>query len=341
MGMGLRLIAVLALALAVRASAQPPSAQAPHHSTTLESPLFEVHSREELQARADAGMVIERDRSAAAELDEHRKLDRSLRALLPQRPGVVDAYVISIALDSDAVFAREARVAGDVLRRRYDAAGRSVVLAGTDGTGPNPLPRGTPASFAIALARIAELMDRREDVIVLYTTGHGAPFGLYYYDGDNGYGAISPNRLRAMLDGLGIGNRLLILSACYSGVFVPVMQSETSAILTAAAYDRTSFGCRAENDWTFFGDAMINHALRKPQPLAAAFAEANGLVAGWEARLRAPPSQPQLFVGAGAARWLGPLERRIPALATQPVGRPAVETSMIEVQPSAPTSKPN
>src|SRR4029077_11554875 len=104
-------------------------------------------------------------------------------------------------------------------------------------------------------------------------------------------------------------------SACYSGVFVPVLQSETSAILTAASADRTSFGCRAENDWTFFGDAMINHALRKAQPLAAAFAEASTLVGGWETRSNVLASQPQVFIGTGAARWLTPLERRIPPAA--------------------------
>ena len=75
-------------------------------------------------------------------------------------------------------------------------AGRTIVLAGTDGAAPSALPRGSPATLAIALARIAELMDESEDVLVLYTTSHGAPFGLYYNDGDSGYGAISPNRLR-------------------------------------------------------------------------------------------------------------------------------------------------
>ena len=179
------------------------------------------------------------------ELDEHRKLDRALRALGPQRAGAVDAYVVSIALDSDPVFGREARVAGDVLARRYGAAGRTIVLAGTDGTAPSALPRGTPGTLAIALARVAELMDENEDALILYTTSHGAPFGLYYNDADNGFGAVSPNRLRSMLDGLGIRNRLLILSACYSGVFVPVLRSDTTAIITAASHDRTSFGCQA------------------------------------------------------------------------------------------------
>jgi hypothetical protein len=330
MHMALRMIAALALILpGAAATQQGPAArqafQPPRHSAP--SPLFAGASRLEAIARADSGMQIERDRAPAGELAEHRKLDRALRALAPQRAGVVDAYVVSIALDSDPVFGREARVAGDVLRRRYGALGRTIVLAGSDGSGPSALPRGSPETLAIALARIAELMDKREDVLVLYTTSHGAPFGLYYNDGDSGYGAISPNRMAAMLGELGIGNRLLILSACYSGVFVPRLQSETSAIVTAAAFDRSSFGCLAENDWTFFGDAMINHALRKAQPLAAAFAEAQGLVAGWEVQFQVQPSMPQIFLGAGVARWLDPLERRTPRTATHPVGRPALESS--------------
>jgi hypothetical protein len=316
--------AIAALALSMPgASAQ--TWQPPRH--TQPTPMIGEGTPLDITLRADAGTQIERDRAPAAELEEHRKLDRALRALAPQRPGTVDAYVLSVALDSDPVFGREARGAGAVLGRRYGAAGRSIVLAGSDGSGPSPLPRGTPATLGIALARIAELMDRREDVLVLYTTGHGTPVGLFYNDGDSGYGLISPNRLAVMLDQLGLTNRLLILSACYSGIFVPRLQTAASVIVTAAARDRSSFGCIAENDWTFFGDALINHALRRPQPLPAAFGEANGLIAGWEGRLQAQPSLPQLFVGPGAARWLAALDGRAPQAATRPTGRPAIEST--------------
>jgi peptidase C13-like protein len=325
MRMEMRTIAALALMLATAAVAQ--AWQPPRHSAPA-SPLLVAGTPLDMAFRADAGTQIERDRSPAGELEEHRKLDRALRALAPQRAGMVDAYVLSVALDSDPVFGREARAAGDVLQRRYAATGRTLVLAGSEGSAPSALPRGTPGTLAIALARLAELMDEREDVLILYATTHGVPFGLYYHDADNGYGAISPSRLRAMLEGLGLANRLLIINACFSGGFVPQLQSETSAIVTASSRDRSSFGCAAENDWTFFGDAMVNHALRKPQPLAAAFAEADSLVSGWEASGRISPSRPQLFIGAGTARWLGALEKRMPKTATQPAGRPAIDTSL-------------
>ena len=95
--------------------------------------------------------------------------------------------------------------------------------------------------------------------------------------------------------------------------------------MTAASADRTSFGCRAENDWTFFGDAMINHALRKPQGLEAAASEARDTISGWEIANQLPSSNPQVAIGDGVASWLGPLEARTPKTATAPVGAPATD----------------
>jgi len=276
------------------------------------------------RASLELGPELDRDRSPTWMLADQRRLDKALAALQPQTKGVVDAYVVAIGLDSDPIFGREAREAGKVLSRRYGAAGHTIVLAGTDGSGPSLLPNGTPRALALTLARIAELMDRSQDVVVLYTAGHGAQVGLAYHDGDEGFGIISPARLARMFDELGIRNRLLILSACYSGVFVPSMASDTTALLTAASADRTSFGCAADKDWTFFGDAMINHALRQPVPLAKAGEDARALIAQWERMGKITPSQPQVSIGRGVAKWLAPLEARMPKTATPMVGRPAI-----------------
>jgi hypothetical protein len=276
-------------------------------------------------AYANGGMQIERDRAPDDTLAEHRRIARALGGLLPRRKGVVDAYVVAIALDSDPVFGREAREAAKVLARRYDAVGRTIVLAGSDGSGPSDLPRGSPDHLSIALARIAELIDAREDALILYTTSHGAPIGIVYNDADQGFGAISPDRLAAMLGALGIDRRLVIVSACYSGIFVRALAGEETAVLTASSGDRSSFGCQSDNDWTFYGDALINHALRKPQPLAAASAEATALVATWENAGQLTPSLPQTSIGEKARLWLTELDRRTPKGATAPVGRPAIE----------------
>lgn len=307
------------------ASATPQQYSPPQH-TAPPPPGIARSTPFEVVQQADGGTQIERDRPARHALAEHRRLAKALAPLLPQRKGVVDAYVLSVALDSDPVFGREARGAAKVLSRRYDAAGRTLTLGGTDGAAPSPLPMGSPANIEAALARIAELMNPAEDVLILYTTSHGAPFGIVYNDGNEGFGAISPTRLARLLDSFGIRRRLLIVSACYSGVFVPVLQGPQTAIVSAAASDRSSFGCMAENDWTFFGDALINRALRKPQPLGSAVTEATGLIAGWEQQGNLKPSLPQQSIGAEVRTWLAPLEARMPKAATQPVGRPSVDS---------------
>lgn len=313
---------LLTILLAIVAGAAPAQTyRPPEHTRPV--PLIAGAGEAGLVELADHGGAIEHDRAPGWQLAEHRRLSQALAGLAPQRKGVVEAYVLAAALDSDPVFGREAREAGRVLARRYDAARRTMVLAGTEGTTESALPMGSPANLEVALARIAEVMDPAEDVLVLYVTSHGARFGLVYNDADQGFGAIAPRRLWSTLSHLGIRNRLILISACYAGVFVPMLSSDTTAIVTAASADRTSFGCAADNDWTFFGDALINHALRKPQPLAAAVQEAVQTIAGWERDAQLDPSNPQVAIGDGAARWLAKLDAHAPSAATSPVGRPA------------------
>lgn len=311
-----RALAVLALLGAAPAPFKPVE-------HTAAPPFLDKMSPGEIAYAADIGTSIERSRSAKYQLAEHRRLAAALARLTPGRKGAVDAFILSVGLDSDPVFGREAREAGRVLTRRYAATGHSVTLAGTDGSGPGTLPMGSPANIAAALARIAELMGP-EDVLVLYTTSHGAQFGVVYNDGDAGFGLLGPSKLAGLLNELGIKNRLLLISACYAGVFVPTLVTDSTAIMTAASATQTSFGCQADNDWTFFGDALVNHALRKPQGLATAVAEATMTIAEWEAKGRLQPSQPQSYIGAKAKIWLDQLERALPP-ATAPVGKPATD----------------
>ncbi|MBK7284789.1 MAG: hypothetical protein IPI83_10780 [Sphingomonadales bacterium] len=52
-------------------------------------------------AAANRGIVTEQGRDAAWHYAQHRLLGGAINALKPQRPGVVDAYVIVAGLDSD------------------------------------------------------------------------------------------------------------------------------------------------------------------------------------------------------------------------------------------------
>ena len=276
------------------------------------------------QIRVDWGAVLA---PPAQQLADHRRINAAIRALKPQRKGVIDAYVIVVALDSDPVFNREAREAGRVLSRRFAADGRTIVLAADEGQSKASAP-GSINHLAIALAATAEVMDRNEDVLVFYSTSHGHPVGgLVYKDVARGIGALPPPKLAQLIDAPGFRNRLLIIQACYSGQFVAPLATDRTIIATASAADRPSFGCSAGNDWTLYGHALVNVAMREPQPLEAQFRRAAEIVAEAEQRAGLPPSNPQLSIGGATAGWLKALEARAPKTATKPVGEPPADVA--------------
>lgn len=261
----------------------------------------------------------------APQADDQARIAAALGELQPQRPTVVDAYVIVAALDTDAVFGREAREAGRVLARRFDAQGRTIVLADDEGT-DRAGAAGTPYHLSLALARAAALMDRSEDVLVLYTTSHGTPrAGLNYKDDARGTGVLTPDQFAAMLAQHGFENRLIIIQACFSGQFVPSLAAPRTVVATAASAMNSSFGCSPGNDWTFFGHALINRAMRIPDTFARQFRRAVVTIIGWERKLAIEPSNPQINVGKETAAWLAALDARAPKTPSLPVGKPPSE----------------
>jgi hypothetical protein len=281
-----------------------------------------------LLALSSAGSCLAQDTtpgSPSLHAEDERRLGAALARLQPQRPGVVDAYVVVAALDADPVFNREAREAGRVLARRFDAEGRTLVLGEDEGSDQADAP-SSPQDLGEALSRVAAVMNRDEDVLVLYTTSHGSPdAGLNFRDPERGAAIIAPPELAAMLDRAGAKNRLIILQACFSGQFVPALQGPRTVVATAASSMKSSFGCSAGNDWTFFGDALINHAMRQPDTLVRQLRRAFVTILGWEQHLGYDSSSPQIEIGRDTAGWVAALDAREPKTASAPVGRPPSE----------------
>ena len=262
--------------------------------------------------------------------EQDSRLEAALAALPAQRPGTVDAYVIVAALDDDPVFNREAREAGKVLAKRFDAEQRTIVL-GEDEGAERADASGTTHHLERAIARATGMMDGNEDVLILYTTSHGSPHeGLDVRHSVHGSDIISPERLKAMLAANGVQNRLVIIQACFSGQFLPALKGPRSVAVTAASSMTSSFGCSASNDWTFFGHALINQAMRKPDTLARQLRRAVVSIIGWEGKLGIAASNPQIDIGSETGAWLAALDAHAPAVPPNPVGSPPSELSRQE-----------
>ncbi len=106
---------------------------------------------------------------------------------------------------------------------------------------------------------------------------------------------------------------------------MPVLAAPKTVVATAASAASSSFGCSPGNDWTFFGHALVNQALRQPDTFARQFRRAVVTIFGWEQKLGIAPSNPQISIGKDTSGWLAALDAHAPKSAGSPVGKPPAE----------------
>jgi hypothetical protein len=129
-------------------------------------------------------------------------------------------------------------------------------------------------------------------------TMHGTPEHQLFVQMPPAYvDLIDPRELRAALDDAGIRNRVLVISACYSGGFVPALKSDDTLILTASHRNRPSFGCGPDSDATYFGRAWLIEGLNETTDFVAAFETAKRRIAKREDAEGFRPSRPQIEIG--------------------------------------------
>lgn len=136
---------------------------------------------------------------------------------------------------------------------------------------------------------------------LLYFTSHGTPEGIVI-----GQRIVDPAPVAALVNQY-CGDRptAVIISACFSGAFVPLLRGPDRIIFTAARPDRTSFGCGEQDQYTFF-DTCVLGEIDKVASFPALADRVKDCVASREAVMNAdevknkrqpdPPSEPQFVV---------------------------------------------
>ena len=187
---------------------------------------------------------------------------------------------------------------------RNEASGAAQVVAGRFGSGPvnvqyNSKKGGgaTIEALAMSLQVAANGMDTENDVLFLILTSHGSRAGLAVKAGRLTQ-TLTPSNLADMLARTSVRHKVVVISACYSGVFIPRLANPDVLVITAADANHPSFGCQDKAKWTYFGDAFFNVALRRARSLKEAFAVARALVRKRELREHFEPSNPLMAGGA-------------------------------------------
>jgi hypothetical protein len=200
--------------------------------------------------------------------------------------------VVSFGLFGDQdVFEHEATGAAQIVASRF--GGNPVITQFNNKKGG----AATIEGLDTTLQSTAQKLNRDRDVLFLILTSHGAwNHGLWVVAGRIKQ-MLPPWALGAMLDRTGVRHKAIVISACYSGSFIPRLAGPDAMVVTAADANHPSFGCQDGAKWTYFGDAFFNVALRRADTLRGAFEEARTLVRERELREGFDPSNPQLAGG--------------------------------------------
>jgi hypothetical protein len=145
------------------------------------------------------------------------------------------------------------------------------------------------------LAGVRAAAGRTSRGCLIYFTSHGAPDGMVFGDAPRMTPDIMANLVR---NSCGTRPTVVIVSACYSGIFLNALQGPNRMVLTAARRDRTSFGCGADERYPWF-DGCILESLPTASDFLALAADTRACVSRKETEAGVDrASEPQLFVGA-------------------------------------------
>lgn len=219
-----------------------------------------------VQSWATAGLALAQAPLAASVYDRDQEaalIDRQLAALrvaaVPDRrqpaPEIKRwrAYLIA-AHDREPVFHRAIdRLAGLLTGSGVQRADISWLSAATNE--PTRLP--TKANVA---AMFAPRQPARGEACFVYLTSHGDDKGIEMV-AERETWQLAPAELGRLLDrSCGAAPTVVVISACYSGVYVdPAVLAPNRIVLTAARRDRASFGCSTDFEFSFYDGCFVEN----------------------------------------------------------------------------------
>ncbi len=180
-----------------------------------------------------------------------------------------------------------------MLKVRFGAHGQVTLVNHRDHMADRPM--ATRENLTRAARTLAE-RSGPEDLVFIYLTSHGSQDHQLVLDQPRLQLAdLAADELASALAPLKDRDKVIVISACYSGGYIAPLKDERTLVMTAARPDRVSFGCSEEADFTYFGDALFAEALNQTDDLKQAFELARASVAERERREGFEASEPQLW----------------------------------------------
>ena len=291
-----------ALAVPGMTAARTPAAVGPVASGTASA---EADAEDDADAASAPGWPESAPSPEQVLYAQPKRVADALAGLTPRVAGKPNLYVVAFAGDGgEDVFRNEVEYAAQLFPQRFGPTAHALVLENSPDTlGTRPL--ASWSNLEAALDGVSKVMKPDQDILLLYMTSHGDEDHNLLVDMDPlPLDQIGAADLAGILAKRPFKWKVLVVSACYSGGFVPPLHGAGTLVLTAARADRSSFGCGSDSDATYFGKAWLVDALNQTPDFIAAFHQASAEIAQWEKRDKLTASEPQIDVGAGIADQL-------------------------------------
>jgi hypothetical protein len=245
--------------------------------------------------------------------EQPMRIDRALASIRPDASPSPKIFFLGFAgVGEQKVFAQEIGLASRVLSERYGMEDRALSLI-NDQRDLERAPLASVSGLKYALRGLADRMNVDNDVLFLVISSHGAKDpAIAVSNSDLPLNDMTDEDLAAALGDSGIKWRVIIISACYAGGFIEALKDPRTIVITAAAADRTSFGCSNDRDLTYFGEAFFRDALPEARSLRDAFDRAKSAIALRERRERVDASKPQAYFGAEMEAKLAAMKDHAP-----------------------------
>jgi len=226
-------------------------------------------------------------------LRQGQLLSEALDAVPTSTPAA-ELYSLTVAGDGQqSVFLREVKYVDALLAERFAAYGQISLVNHRDHLADRPL--ATRENLSRAIRTLSE-RSGEEDLIFVYLTSHGsADHQLALAQPRLELEDLPADELATLMEPLAERNKIIVISACYSGGFIEPLKSPHTLVIAAARADRVSFGCSEESDFTYFGRALFDEALQQTRDIVEAFTLAQARVAEREQADHYQASEPQIW----------------------------------------------
>jgi len=247
-------------------------------------------------------------------------------ARIPAASGHPNIYAVAIdPLARQKLFSREAKVALQDFAANYGGTAGSGVLLSNSPDDMTDAPLATRQNIADVLGRIGSMTrSSPDDVVVIYLVSHGGPDASLETGMSGGMGilAITADSMAAAINRAQIGRRVIIISACFSGSWIPKLADDNAIIITAAQADRTSFGCAENRPLTYFGEAFLHGPFAQGASLHDSYEGAKKTVTQQESDEKLLNSNPQFYVGKNMQAFWDTASKPQPAMQRTAAARP-------------------